>query len=147
MKKKIILLVSTFIIGLIVGSIGVAIYFGNTINKTGDISSLLYVTDLEDRALQAYKNEKPEIGIWALKNLAQVLERNLEIKPETKSTQTDLVLTYGRLAIKLKTIGDMPGYEENLNKSVSILQQVSPEDNHTEQAIIDLVNKADEAIK
>jgi hypothetical protein len=147
MKKKIILQISIFIIGLIVGSMGVAIYFGNTVNKTSNISSLLYVADLEDRAIQAYKYEKPEIGIWALKNLAQVLEKRLETKTETKSTQIDLVLTYGRLAIIFKTIGDMKGYEENLNKARYFLQQSSPDENHTKESVIDFVNKTDEAIK
>ena len=130
---------------MIVGSIGVVIYLRNTINKTDNISSLLYVADLEDRAFQAYKNEKPEIGIWALKNLAQVLERNLEIKPETRSTQIDLAMTYGRLAIKSKTIGDISGYEENVNKAISLLQQALPEDKYTKETIIDFINKADEA--
>lgn len=90
MKKKITLLTSIFTIGLIAGSIGVAIYFGNTINKTSNISSLLYVADLEDRAFQAYKYEKPEIGIWALKNLAQVLENVLRQK--LKPNQLKLIL-------------------------------------------------------
>jgi hypothetical protein len=144
MKKKIILMVSIFIIGLIVGSIGAVIYFGNTINKTDNISSMIYIADLKGRAFQAYKNEKPEVGIWALKNLAQVLEKRLEIEDETKATQFDLALTYGRLAIKLKSIGDISGYEENLNKALSFIQQASPEEDHTEQKIIDFVNKSDE---
>ena len=77
MKKIIILTILG--IGIVIGIIGSFIILGNTTKNTMRISGLQNRAEWGKKTYQAYRNENPKVGIWALVNLADILQEQEKI--------------------------------------------------------------------
>ncbi|MFH2139012.1 MAG: hypothetical protein ABII88_10990 [Candidatus Omnitrophota bacterium] len=144
MNKKILFIVLTsFLVGLIIGALGVSIYSGKTIGNIMSVSGLHFRADWSERAFQAYKNEDPKVAIWSLENFAKILEEHekLYIK-DKKIIQADIVLTYTRLAILFKDKKDDIKYKEYISKALNISREAYP-DVKTEEDLLSFLKKID----
>lgn len=143
-KKSIIKLTSALIVGIIFGLLGAITYFGETARSSMELMGLEFRADWEERASQAYLKEKPEIAIWALKNLADILHNHEELFINHKSDiQTDLILAYGRLAIVYQAQGNKEKYNENLLKAFNLAVARYPGEIKKKQDVINFIDKID----
>jgi hypothetical protein len=145
MKKKSILIISLLIVvGLIAGALAVFMYVGKTMAGAMRFMGLDYRADWEERAFQAYRDESPDIAIWALENLAEVLGRQTVLFPnERPIIEKDLLLTYARIAIVSRAKGDTVKYSANLKKAWDLAQGTYPGKFQTEQDLLDFVAEID----
>ena len=141
-------LVIGFVIGIVLGSIGSMTYLGPKVARG---MFLLQETELvrnEDSAIQAYLNESPEVGIWALENyMNQVMkERETEdnkylfvlIRPKTT-----LRFAHVRLALLYEETGNDLKRKENLDKAFEYCDSIKIEREILEKKLIELVAKVD----
>ena len=145
MTKKAILTVSIiFVLGFFLGAVSAAMYFENSVQKTGELFGLFFRADWEQRAFQAYSEENSQTAMWALENLADILEKNLVVAKRDKDViQKDLLLTYARLAIVSQTSKDLKKYQENLSKALALSKQLYPGELETKEELFRFVTKVD----
>ena len=142
-KKTIVIVLCSFLIGAVLGGLGIGIYYGKTIGFTMSFMGLQSRAEWSERAHQAYKNEEPQIAIWALKNLAEVLQKDMDIHTNDKKTiQMDLLLTYGRLAKLYRIKKDEVRYKENILNALNLAHERSSEIK-TEEELLEFLEKAD----
>lgn len=148
-KKTIVFTIIGLVIGLVIGiglgSIGSIAYLGPKLAK-GMLS--LQETELvrnEESAIQAYLNESPEVGIWALENyinsINQVMkEREVEDNQHLffliRPTMT-LRLAHVRLALLYEKTGNDLKRKENLDKAFEYCDSIK------EKKLIELLIKDD----
>ena len=143
-KKQIAILALIFVAGFIIGGFAVTNYFGKSVIDTGQILLLEQRADWEQRAFQAYSQENPQVAIWALENLADVLRKHAElVGNDSELIQKDLVLTYARLAIASRSTKDKQKYDQNMSKALSLSKQVYSANLHTEEGLLRFVKKLD----
>jgi hypothetical protein len=100
--------------------------------------------DWERRAFQAYSKENPQVAIWALENLAEVLRKHAEMAGNGREfIQKDLILTYARLAIVSQAAKDKQKYHENISKALALFKQAYSADLQTEEELFSFVKKLD----
>ena len=78
-KKQLAIVILVFVAGFMIGGLAVKRYFGKSVRNTGQILLLEQRADWERRAFQAYSQENPQVAIWALENLADVLKKHSEM--------------------------------------------------------------------
>jgi hypothetical protein len=145
-KQRILLGALVFAVGLIVGALAVVGYFGHYVRNTLRYSLLEHRADWEHRAFQAYSQESPQVAIWALENLADVLRKQAEVLEEDRALiRGDLLLTYARLAIVSQAAKDSPRYQENMSKALALEKELSPDSPNTKEHLLNLVKKLDES--
>ncbi len=143
MNKKIIILTSLGI-GIVIGIIGSFIILGNTAKNTMRIFGLQNRAEWERRAYQAYKNENPTVGIWALVNLADILQEHEKIfANDKKNIQTDLALTFGRLAILHRIQKDDEEYKEYISKALIWAQKTNLDKIKNEAELLNILKQVD----
>jgi hypothetical protein len=143
-KKQISLGILVFVLGFILGGLSLATYFGYFIRKTGESLSSHFRADWERRAFEAYSEENPQVAIWALENLADILEGYLEVTKRDKDfIREDLVLTYARLAIASQAAKDTQKYHENICKGLALSRQAYPAGLQREEELLNFVRKVD----
>ena len=99
-KRIIVFILLSFIFGITLGGIGISIYLGKSIANSMAILSMKNRADLEMRAFNAYKNESPKVGIWALTNLSEILIEDAKIfQNDRELILKDLFLVHLRLAL------------------------------------------------
>jgi hypothetical protein len=146
MKKQISIGILLFVLGLIIGGLALSIYFGKSVRDTSEILSLHFRADWERRAFQAYTSEKPEVAIWALENLADLLSKQYQKRADDEEynfLQTDLILTYGRLALKFKATGNTQQYQLNISKSLELAKQRYKQEIKSEEDLLMFIKRAD----
>lgn len=146
MKKRQVLITGlVFVVGFIVGCLAVAAYFGQSVRNMGQILGLDYRADWESRAFQAYSEENPRVGIWALNNLADVLRNQAELSEEKEREliQKDLLLTYTRLAIAYHAANEDKEYHQNISRAIALAKQVYPDSPNTEEHLLSIVKRLD----
>lgn len=146
MKKKQILIVTLIgVIGFIAGCFTVIGFFGQFNKNIGQVSGLHYRADWEKRAFQAYSEEDPQVGVWALTNLADILTNQEDIaeSDEKKLIQKDIVLTYTRLAIASRKMEEGKKYQEYISKALA-LAKMAYSDEPTEEHLLSFVEKLDQ---
>jgi len=148
-KKQVLIGVLVFVVGFIVGGLAVSSYFGQSVRNMGKVLGLHHRADWESRAFQAYSEENPRVGIWALENLADILRNQAEIpeKKEREFIQKDLVLTYARLAIAYQVANDKQKYQQNISKALALAKEVYPENPNTKEHLLSLVKKLDHSAR
>ena len=156
MSKKtiaftIIGLVIGFVIGIVLGSIGSMAYLGHEL-ATGMF--MLHDAELvrnEDSAIQAYLNESPEVGIWALENYINSMNQVMKER-ETEDNQylfvlirpkTTLRFAHVRLALLYEETGNDLKRKENLDKAFEYYDSIKIEREILEKKLIELVTKVD----
>jgi hypothetical protein len=108
---------------------------------------LNYRVDWERRAIQAYYEESPQVGAWALTNLAEVLRSHeaASDKDETQLIRRALVLTYVRLAIIARRSSDEKAYQEHISKALALAKQVYKDPPKSEEDLLQSVERLDRA--
>ena len=150
-KKTIAFTITGLVIGIGLGSIGSMVYLGH---KVATVMFMLHETELvrnEDSAIQAYLNESPEVGIWALENyinsINQVIkEREIEDNQHVffivKPTIT-LRYAHVRLALLYEKTGNDLKRKENLGKAFEYCDSMKIERELLEERLIEVVTKFD----
>jgi hypothetical protein len=147
-KKQIAVVALVFVAGFIIGGLAVTSYFGKSLRNTGQILLLEQRADWERRAFQAYSQKNPQVAIWALENLADVLRKQVEVAGNDRDfIQKDLVLTYARLAIASRAAKDKQKYDQNISKALSLAKQVYSAKLRTEEGLFTFVKKLDNSAK
>lgn len=137
-----------FIVGLTIGAFTIASMSGNSLQKTWEVSEMKYRADIGNRVWQAYKEESPNIAIWALKNFIDILNKELEKTNEhSKSVQTDLVLAHVRLAIMYQKVSDNKSYYDNISKALALSENIFPDKQYTDESLLAFVKRIDESSK
>ena len=143
MNKKIIILAS-FGIGILIGTLGSFIFLKNATKNIIKLTGLQNRAEWEKMAYQAYKNENPKIGIWALVNLADVLQKHEKtFAKDKKNIQTDLALTFGRLAILHKMQKDDKEYKKHISKALIWVQKANINGIKTEVELLNCLERID----
>ncbi len=150
-KKTIALTILSLVIGIGIGIIFCIAYFGPKLARSMFILQETELVRNEDSAMQAYLNESPEVGIWALENyinsLNQVIkEREIEdnqhvffmVKPK-------ITLRYAhvRLALLYEKTGNDLKRKENLEKAFEYCDSMKIERELLEERLIEVVTKFD----
>jgi hypothetical protein len=103
--------------------------------------------DWERRAIQAYSEESPQVGAWALTNLAEVLrsQEGTSDKSEAQLIRKDLVLTHVRLAVISRRANDEKAFQENISKALALAKQVYKDPPKSEEDLLQIVERLDRA--
>ena len=143
MNKKMIILAS-FGIGILIGILGSFIFIGNTTKSIMRIDGLQNRAEWERRSCQAYKNEDPNVGIWALVNLADILQEHEKIfANDKKDIQIDITLTFGRLALLHKMQKDNEEYKEYISKAITWARKANINEIKTEAELFNFLKRID----
>lgn len=111
-----------------------------------------YLADWERRAFQAYIEEKPEVALWALENLEDIVLKQREVvkdKQTLRLLNVDLVLTYGRIAFTYKKMGKSLLFEEYLSRSLEIAKRIYGENGEvmSREKLTDFIKRIDSNAK
>lgn len=117
------------------------------VKNTSYLINLAFIADWSSRAMQAYKEEKPEIAIWALKNLVDLLSKQYQMSADGERydfLETDLILAYGRLALSFKATGNIQQYQHNISESLELARKRYKQEIQSEQVLLLFIKRADE---
>ena len=150
-KKTIAFTILGLVIGIGLGSIGSMAYLGHELAGGMFMLHDMELVRNEDSAIQAYLNEPPEVGIWALesyiKDMNRVIkERKVEhnkhffvmIEPEPT-----LRFTHVRLALLYEKTGNDLKRKENFEKAFEYCDSMKIETELLEEKLIEIVTKLD----
>ena len=150
-KKTIAFTITGLVIGIGLGSIGSIAYLGRELATDMFMLHDAELIRTEDAAIKAYLNESPEIGIWALENYINTMnrvfkEREIEdnqhvfvlLKPKTT-----LRYAHVRLALLYEKTGNDLKRKENFEKAFEYCDSVKIEREHLEEKLIEIVTKLD----
>lgn len=150
-KKTIAFTIIGLVIGIVLGSIGSMAYLGPTLTRA---MFLLHETELfrnEDSAIQAYLNESPEVGIWALENYVNTMNQVIKER-EIEDNQHVFVLirpkitlryAHVRLALLYEKTGNNLKRKENFDKAFEYCDSMKIERELLEERLIEVVTKFD----
>jgi len=155
MKKTIAFTIIGLVVGIGLGIIFSAAYFGPPLAGSMFLYQEAELVRNEDAAIQAYLNESPEVGIWALESYIKAMnrvikEREVEhrkhffvmIKPEPTLTYAHV-----RLALLYERIGNDLKRKENLEKAFEYSSSMKIERELLEERLIRIVTKLDSHFK
>ncbi|HHD92423.1 MAG TPA: hypothetical protein ENL06_02240 [Candidatus Portnoybacteria bacterium] len=142
-KKTLFTSILCLTISLFVGAIGAFLIINNTVKDTILSSNFQYMQEWEAKTYQAYKKEDSKTAIWALNNLIDILKRYKKVYPHNKVIQTDLLLSYARLAKLYRAQGDNVAYRKSVSKALHIARE---QDNNikSEKDLLNFLEKIDE---
>lgn len=143
-KPTIFVAVLAFCVGTAVGATGVLFYSA----KTSSTSMMFYLSnysaDWAKRAYEAYETQEPEIGIWALENLAEVRRKEADLFGSEKDIILgDLVLIYTRLAVLYESKGDLQNYKRNISEALSVSQTRDSSELASEEKLLKSLDNID----
>lgn len=136
MLKKLGLIALGLLVGIIIGGVGTMAYAGFGLAHG---MFMLQDTDIiraEDAATQAYLNESPEIGIWAINNYLDYFEsviyqRTEAIEKTNKQAQEVFLIadpksrwiSYVRLGLLYEKLGNDAKKKESFEKAADLFGQ------------------------
>jgi len=143
------------VIGIVLGCIFTMAYMGPTCAKGMFMLQEAELIRSEDAAIQAYLNESPETGIWALENYINALNRVIkerEIRNNKHlflmiSTKVTLREAYVRLALLYGKIGNEAKRKENFEKAFEYCDSMNIERELLEERLIQIVTTLDSKFK
>lgn len=142
--KQLLVSVIVFIVGAVIGGIVTASQSGSYLQQAWSISEMQCRADFGDRVWQAYREESPEVAIWALENYVQVLQKQPEQERGlAKAMQTDLVLAHVRLAILHRQRNDTERYRDHIATALALSNEVFPGKNYSEEELLAFVKRID----
>ena len=105
----------------------------------------------EDSAIQAYLNESPEVGIWALKNYIKAMNRVIKERKVDNNQpffmmiepESTLRFAYVRLALLYEKTGNDLKRKENFEKAFEYCESMKMKRELLEEKLIELVTKLD----
>ena len=151
MLKKLGLVAIGFLVGFIVGGLGVMAYSGYTLAQGMFMLQDMDLSRAEDTATQAYFNESAETGIWALENYLDYFETVIGQRTESVDEPKSVFLlvdphlrwiSYVRLGLLYEKKGDMAMRDKTFEKAVTLLGLKAEDTNINE--MINAVKKHDE---
>jgi hypothetical protein len=143
-KQTIFVTLLAFCIGITVGTIGALYYSTKTFSRSMMFHVANHSAEWARRAHQAYRTENPDIGIWALENLAEVHRKEAKLfGSENDIILGDLVLIYTRLAVLYKSKGDLQNYKKNISEALSVSQTRDSSEFASEEELLKLLNRID----
>ena len=155
MKKTIAFTIIGLLIGIGLGCIFTMVYLGH---KLAIGMFMLQETELirnKDDAIQAYLNESPEVGIWALENYINTINRVIkerEIENNKHffvmiSPEPTLRYAHVRLALLYEKTGNDLKRKENFEKAFEYCDSMKIEREFLEERLIQIVTKLDSQFK
>ena len=120
------------------------------VKQTSYLMNQMHIADWERRAMQAYTEEKPEVAIWALENLVDLLSKQHQMNADDEKydfLKTDLILAHGRLALTFKATGNTQQYQHNISKSLELAKQIYKQEIQTEKDLLEFIKKVDKNIQ
>lgn len=143
-RSKFINVLVCLLSGAIIGGICTFFLLGQSINQSIASLNLLHSADWGKRSYSAYKNETTEIGIWALQNYIDILEKHSESSPQNDDIVAhDLILAQVRIAILYRKIGDHEQFNEYISKAHALWMTVEFNNTKTKENLISFVKKID----
>jgi len=155
MKKIVGFTFLGLVIGIILGNIFTMAYYGHKIAKGMFMLQEVELIRNEDVAIQAYLNESPEIGIWALENYIDAInwfikEREVENNKHLFlmiSPKVTLKYAYVRLALLYEKIGNDLKRKENFEKAFEYCNSTNIKKELLEERLVQVVTKLDGEFK
>jgi hypothetical protein len=150
-KKTIVFTITGLVIGIGLGIIGSMAYLGRELARGMFMLHDMELVRNENSAIQAYLNESPEVGIWALENYIKAINRVIkerEIEDNQQAffiVQPKVTLRYAhvRLALLYEKTGNDSKRKENFEKAFEYCDSMKIEREHLEKKLIELVAKLD----
>lgn len=134
------------VIGYFWGMYSAGRHFRNLVDTFGSMR----MSAVHQNAYSAYRNESPEIGIWALnavvKDYEQLIENGTDGLFYTKhGNYSDLMLTHGRLALLYERTGKNDLAHMQMAQALAISTNAYPSETISESELREMISRLDEA--
>lgn len=148
--KKIASLLALLLAGIALGYLAGLFHATRTIIPALDFFGHSHLFKFMDSAQAAYQKESPEIAVWALEQLADRLNEQLEQEYESRwfpreVVKMDLMLAYARLAKLLET-QDPQCSQEYVQKALQIGSKRCEDEIISEQKLFEFLARVDSNI-
>ena len=152
MKKVIIFTFIGLLLGFGLGVVSNMVYIGYKISSTMFVLQEVELLLNEEAAIKAYLNEKPEVGIWAIENFINALNRVIEERREAGNDEYFFmigdrkeILKYDhvRLALLYEKTGNDLKRKENFEKAFEYCGSNEIEKELLEDRLIKTVTQLD----
>jgi len=158
MPKKLALIVLGLLVGIIIGGIATMAYVGFSLSRGMFMLQDTDIIRVEDAATQAYLNESPEIGIWAIENYLDFFEsvinqRTAAVEETNKQPQDAFFIadpksrwiSYVRLGILYEKTGNESKRDESFQRAAELSGSNADED--VNEQMIKFIKKLDKNFK
>ena len=140
MRKSLPVAFCSFLAGALIAGLGVFYFMA----KESGESAMLWVfgdsARAHARAMQAYQHENPDVAVWELRHLVEVLSDHLEHGVEgPRSMRLQLFLAHGRLARLYQKMGDLENAQQCAEEAIAYNRRYSPT-NHVATNIVSVLN-------
>lgn len=151
LKKYIIIGILSLLIGCGIGYLLGVVHYGFVIAPSMLMLQEKEIAERGESVYKAYLNEPTDVGIWALKDYIDTLNRIMEERRSyTKfknpyfilSPEEDLVLAHGRLALLYKKINKIEKSKYHFGQAISHSKNTK-HPIETEQELINFLEKVD----
>jgi hypothetical protein len=150
-KKTIAFTITGLVIGIGLGIIGSMAYLGRELARGMFMLHDMELVMNENSAIQAYLNESPEVGIWALENYIKAMNRVIKErkvdnnKPYFFMIEPEPTLRFAhvRLALLYEKTGNDSKRKENFEKAFEYCNSMKIERELLEEKLIEFVTKLD----
>jgi hypothetical protein len=150
-EKTIAFTIIGLIIGIGLGIIGTMAYSGQELATGMFMLQDMELMMNENSAIQAYLNESPEVGIWALENYIKAINRVIKERKVDNNkpyffiikSEPTLRFAHVRLALLYEKTGNDSKRKENFEKAFEYCDSMKIERELLEKKLIELVAKLD----
>ena len=154
-KKTIAFTILGLLIGIGLGSIFTMVYLGRELSGAMFLYHEAELFRNEDAAIQAYLNESPEVGIWALENYIKAMNRVIKERKVDNNKQFFVMIepeptlryAHVRLALLYEKTGNKLKRKENFEKAFEYCDSMKIERELLEERLIEIVTKLDSQFK
>ena len=159
MLKKLGFIVLGLLVGIIIGGVGTMAYAGFGLSRGMFMFQDADIIRAEDVATQAYLNESPEIGIWAIENYLNFFESVIKQRTASAKEASDKAqsvffiatpesrwITYVRLGLLYEKVGNLTKKDEAFQTAAEILGRKTEKEKINDY-MINVVKKLDEDFK
>jgi hypothetical protein len=115
-----------------------------------DTFSSMRMSAIQQDAYDAYRNESPEIGVWALNAVVKDYERLIENGTDglfytAPGNYADLMLTLGRLALLYERTGNTHLAGMTMAQALEVSTNAYPSETISEATLREMISRLDEA--
>jgi len=147
MKMKIVFAaLSSAIVAMVVTGLASYVYHGKVFAEILLLQKTLELHQSEEKSFEAYENEQPEIGVWALENHLEFIQELDDIDyPKEKELQLNSMLTHARLGRLWSKLGDTEKESREVQESLRIAEAIGPmfRNVRSKEALWEIVDKFD----
>jgi len=154
-KKTIAFTITGLVIGIGLGIIGSITYLGRELATNMFILHDMELAMNENSTIQAYLNESPEVGIWALENYIKTMNRVIKERKVDNNQPSFMMIrpeptlrfAHARLALLYEKTGNDLKRKENFEKAFEYCESMKMKRELLEEKLIELVTKLDSQFK